>query len=89
MKKMVPKSIKDAVTAAYTEFVAQDGRAFQMVKGSGFINLAGQLFNSGKLLSSSPNIHIENILPDPTTVSNLVSNISNICQIDRDVFLFR
>ena len=46
---VVPKSIKDAVIAAYTEFVAQDGRAFQMVKGTGFINLAEQLFNSGKL----------------------------------------
>ncbi|CAF1285000.1 unnamed protein product [Rotaria sordida] len=65
---VVPKPIKDAVTTTITEFVAQDGQAFQLVNIFGFINLAEQLFNSGKLISSSPNIHIANILTDPTTV---------------------
>ncbi|CAF4058701.1 unnamed protein product, partial [Rotaria sordida] len=59
---VVPKPIKDAVTTAITGFVAQDGQAFQLVNIFGYINLAEQLFNSGKLISSSPNIHIANIL---------------------------
>ncbi|CAF4242252.1 unnamed protein product, partial [Rotaria sordida] len=72
---VVPKPIKDAVTIAITEFAAQDGQAFQLVNGFRFINLAEQLFSSGKLMSSSPNIHIADILTDPTTISRQIDRM--------------
>lgn len=71
-RNIVPKHVKDILTTAIAEFVAQDGRAFQLIKGSGFIAFAAQLLNSGKLLSSSADVQIEDILPDPTTVSNFI-----------------
>lgn len=70
-KTKVPKRVKDVITSACVECVVQDGRVFHLLKGSGFIRLAKELFNSGKLLSLSTNIQIEDLLPNPTTVSNL------------------
>ncbi|CAF2344011.1 unnamed protein product [Rotaria sp. Silwood2] len=64
----VSKRWKDAITTSYTEFVVQDGRAFQLSQGSGFIGLAQQLFDCGRLMSSSTNIVIQDLLPDPTTM---------------------
>ena len=58
-------------TSSYVEFVVQDGRAFRLGQGEGFISLAKQLFNAGRTMSSSSNIAIEELLPDPTTVSNI------------------
>jgi hypothetical protein len=69
-KKQIPKRIKCAITTCCAEFVAQDGRAFQLVQGPGFVRLAKQLFESGQRLSSSIHVDIEDLLPDPTTVSN-------------------
>ncbi|CAF3700149.1 unnamed protein product [Rotaria sp. Silwood1] len=48
---------------------AQDGRPFELLKGSGFIRLAKQLFDTGRCLSSVTRIEIEDLLPDSTTVS--------------------
>jgi hypothetical protein len=69
-KKQIPTGIKRAITTACTEFVAEDGRAFHLLQGSGFVRLAKQLFDSGQRLSSSINISIEDLLPVPSTVSN-------------------
>jgi hypothetical protein len=69
-KKQIPKRIKHAITTSFAEFVAQDGRAFQLVRGPGFVCLAKKLFESGQRLSSSIHVDIEDLLPNPTTVSN-------------------
>ncbi len=70
-EKKVPKQIKNAITSSYVEFVVQDGRAFRLGQGEGFISLAKQLFNAGTIMSSSSDVAIEELLPDPTTVSNI------------------
>ena len=69
-RQRVPKKIKNDITLSCVEFVVQDGRAFQLLQGPGFIRLAKQLFESGRYMSSSTDIQIEDLLPDPTTVSN-------------------
>jgi hypothetical protein len=81
-RKKVPKQFKDSITSSYVEFVVQDGRAFRLAQGSGFIRLAKKLYDTGRFMSSSADIDIEELLPDPTTVSNFYSkneiNISTI-----------
>ncbi len=71
-KKQIPKRIKRAITTSCAEFVAQDGRTFQLLQGPGFVRLAYLFFDSGQRLSSSIHIDIEDLLPDPTTVSKLL-----------------
>ncbi|CAF4913360.1 unnamed protein product, partial [Rotaria sp. Silwood2] len=44
-----------------------NSRAFRLGQGEGFISLAKQLFNAGRIMSSSSDIAIEKLLPDPTT----------------------
>ncbi|CAF3196992.1 unnamed protein product [Rotaria socialis] len=58
-----------------TELPNANGRAFHLLKGSGFIRLAKELFNSGKLLSLSTNIQIEDLLPNPTTISRNIDRL--------------
>jgi hypothetical protein len=70
-EKKIPKKIKNAITSCYVEFVVQDGRAFRLGQGEGFISLVKQLFYAGRIMSSSSNIAIEELLSDPTTVSNI------------------
>ncbi|CAF3684724.1 unnamed protein product [Rotaria sp. Silwood1] len=45
------KRLNDNVTTTYTGFIAQHGRAFQLVERFGCINLAEQKFDNGKLIS--------------------------------------
>ena len=70
-EKKVSKQVKNAITSSYVEFVVQDGRAFRLGQGEGFISLAKQLFNAGRIVSSPSDAAIEELLPDPTTVSNI------------------
>ncbi|CAF1460760.1 unnamed protein product [Rotaria sordida] len=74
-KNNVPKRIKNGITSACVEFVVQDGRAFHLLEGSGFVRLAKQLFNAGKLMSSTTTIEIEDLLPDPTTISRNIDRM--------------
>lgn len=67
--KKIPKRIKDAITSSCIAFVVNDGRPFHLLQGHGFLHLAKQIYDSGRLMSSSTNIDIEELLPDPTTVS--------------------
>ena len=69
-RKRVPKKIKNDIILSCVEFVVQDGRAFQLLQGPGLIRLTKQLFESGRYMSSSTDIQIEDLLRDPTTVSN-------------------
>lgn len=72
-KKVVPKTIKNAITQSCVEFVVEDGRAFHLIQGSGFLGLAKQLFNAGKLTPSSRTVDIHDLLPDPTSVTEFYS----------------
>ncbi|CAF1408076.1 unnamed protein product [Rotaria magnacalcarata] len=74
-QNQIPKRIKDAITSSCVEFVAQDSRSFKLLEGSGFVHLAKQLFDTGRLLSSTTNIEIEDLLPDPTTISRNIDQM--------------
>jgi GH24 family phage-related lysozyme (muramidase) len=69
--KCVPARIKDTITDACVKFVVQDGRPFHLVEGSGFLQLAKELFNAGRLMATSTSISVEDLIPNPTTVSNV------------------
>ena len=68
-RKKIPTRIKDAITSSCVAFVVSDGRPFHLLQGQGFIHLAKQIYDSGRLMALSTNIDIEDLLPDPTTVS--------------------
>ncbi|CAF1285589.1 unnamed protein product [Rotaria sordida] len=74
-KKQIPKDIKRAITTSCVEFVAEDGRAFHLLQGSGFVRLAKQLFDSGQRLSSSTNISIRDLLPTSSTISRNIDKM--------------
>ncbi|CAF2973046.1 unnamed protein product [Rotaria sp. Silwood2] len=74
-EKKIPKQVKNAMTSCYIEFVVQDGRAFRLGQDEGFISLAKQLFNAGRVMSSSSHIAVEELLPDPTTVSRYIDRM--------------
>ncbi|CAF0948747.1 unnamed protein product [Rotaria sordida] len=74
-EKKIPKQVKNAITSCYMEFVVKDGRAFRLGQGEGFISLVKQLFNAGRIMSSSSNIAVEELLPDPTTVSRYIDRM--------------
>lgn len=60
-------SIKKRILDACVEYCALDGRSFESVAGTGFINLAKQLVCAGAILGTS--IGADELLPHPTTVS--------------------
>ncbi|CAF4710290.1 unnamed protein product, partial [Rotaria magnacalcarata] len=59
---------KKKVLNATVELVATDNRAFELVGGNGFINLAQTIFDVGQQMSKSQNINVSDLLPHPTTV---------------------
>ncbi|CAF4289720.1 unnamed protein product [Rotaria socialis] len=79
-QNQIPKRIKDAITSSCVEFVAQDSQSFKLLEGSGFVRLAKQLFDTGSILSSTTNIEIEDLLPDPTTYGYYKEKLIKLCQ---------
>jgi hypothetical protein len=63
----IPKQMKLSITQACTEFCALDARAFTVMKGDGFQNLAKAIFEAGRRCHKS-SIDIKDIIPHPTTV---------------------
>jgi hypothetical protein len=55
------------ITEACVEYCAVDGRSFESVAGTGFLNLAKQLLSAGATLGTS--ITVNELLPHPSTVS--------------------
>ncbi|CAM4921723.1 unnamed protein product [Rotaria socialis] len=74
--RSVPTRSKKKVLNATVELVAMDNRAFELVGGNGFINLAQTIFDVGQELSKSQNINVSDLLPHPTTVSVSFCGIS-------------
>ncbi|CAF3363055.1 unnamed protein product [Rotaria sp. Silwood2] len=72
-KNLVPKPVNNAISLSCVEFVVEDGRTFHLLQGSGFVSLAKQLFDAGKLISSSIDVDVQDLLPDPTAVTNFYS----------------
>ncbi|CAF3860218.1 unnamed protein product, partial [Rotaria sp. Silwood1] len=70
----IPRKIKFSATEACTEFCALDARAFDVVKGDGFKNLAKTLFGVGRGISTS-SIEITDLLPHPTTISTNITRL--------------
>lgn len=60
-------SIKKRILDACVEYCALDGRPFESVAGTGFINLAKQLIHAGAILGTSAGA--DELLPHPSTVS--------------------
>ena len=65
----IPKMFKEKITDTTVEFVALDNRAFELVSGYGFINLAQTIFKVGQDLSKTIDVNVLDLLPSPTTVS--------------------
>jgi hypothetical protein len=59
--------IQKRIIEACVEYCAVDGRSFESVAGTGFLNLAKQLINAGATLGTS--VVVSELLPHPTTVS--------------------
>ena len=51
MIKKIPKRVKDVIKPAFIGFVVQGGQSFYSLKGSGFIQLAKELFIVDRFLS--------------------------------------
>ena len=66
-KKKVSKKIKSAVLQSCVEFVALDGRAFEIISRAGFQNLAQVLFDAGRACNIS-SLSVKDVLPHATTV---------------------
>ncbi|CAF4387316.1 unnamed protein product, partial [Rotaria socialis] len=73
--RSVPTRSKKKVLNATVELVAMDNRAFELVGGNGFINLAQTIFDVGQELSKSQNINVSDLLPHPTTVSRNIDRL--------------
>jgi hypothetical protein len=59
--------VKNRITEACVEYCAIDGRSFESVSGSGFVNLAKQLIVAGATIGTS--VSVNELLPHPSTVS--------------------
>ncbi|CAF1569115.1 unnamed protein product, partial [Adineta steineri] len=82
----IPLKVKLSVTEACTEFCALDGRAFEVIKGDGFKNLAKALFDAGQA-SNKSSIEVTDFLPHPTTVR--IINFVNILTTLLDLMHFQ
>ena len=71
-KPTIPGRIKEEIKTACVEFSAFDCRPFETINGVGFKNLARKIFNAGRLLPSSQQFKIENLLPHPIIVRNII-----------------
>ena len=69
--RKIPSKLKKSITVACAEFAALDNRAFEMIHGEGFLDLAEKIFDSGQRMSTLPSLKITELLPDPTTVGRL------------------
>ena len=68
---VIPKRIKSSVIMTCAKFAALDGRAFDTMSGTGFLNLAKQLLDADRLLGNSSTVKIEDLIPHSTTVRNI------------------
>ena len=73
----IPRNLREKITNACVEFVALDNRAFEIVSGDGFMNLARTIFNAGQDLKKSRDINVSDLLPHPTTVSENTWNLES------------
>jgi hypothetical protein len=69
--RSISQKQRDKITNATVEFVSLDNRAFELISGSGFINLTQTVLDVGHSLSNTQKIHIMDLLPHPTTVSEI------------------
>ncbi|CAM4848544.1 unnamed protein product, partial [Rotaria magnacalcarata] len=81
----IPTRTKKKVLNATVELVAMDNRAFELVGGNGFINLAQTIFDVRQELSKSENTNVSDLLPHPTAVKlQLYAFILGYYPYDRD-----
>ncbi|CAF2229394.1 unnamed protein product, partial [Rotaria magnacalcarata] len=72
---IIPEKIKKEVTNAYLEFIALDGRPFEIVSRIGFKNMLETVFKAGKITANSQSTEISDLLPHPTTVSRKIDQV--------------
>lgn len=77
----VPQKLKDKVKLACTEFVAIDSRPFELVCGSGFVQMAQSIFDAGKHFNPSSKVNVKELLPSPVTVDILFFTGINITNL--------
>ena len=65
----IPEKVKNQVSNAYVEFVALDGRPFEMASRLGFQQLIEAVFKAGQSAKNLQSVEISNLIPHSTTVS--------------------
>ncbi|CAF3751948.1 unnamed protein product, partial [Rotaria magnacalcarata] len=83
----VPKTIREKVKIACTEFTALDSRAFETVTGVEFLKMVLSIFDAGRCFSPTSNVSVKEIIPSPITISrhidqmyeNKKSELRNLC----------
>ncbi|CAF1647425.1 unnamed protein product, partial [Didymodactylos carnosus] len=70
-----PKKLKEKVKLACTEFIALDSRAFELLSGEGFSNMAQSIFDAGKHFNPTSNINVKEFIPSPVTISRHIDNL--------------
>jgi len=65
----IPKKIKEKVKMACTEFIALDSRAFELVSGEGFLQMAQSIFDAGKQFNPTSCVNVKEFIPSPITVN--------------------
>ncbi|CAF4654317.1 unnamed protein product [Rotaria sp. Silwood2] len=71
----VPLKLKNKITNSLVEFIILDGRPFEIVRGSGFINLIECVLGVGLTLLESSTVSASDLIADPITLSRHIDRI--------------
>ncbi|CAF4470838.1 unnamed protein product [Rotaria sp. Silwood2] len=71
----VPLKLKNKITNSLVDFIILDGRPFEIVNGSGFINLIECVLGVGRTLLESSTVSASDVIADPTTLSRNIDRI--------------
>ena len=77
----IPKRIKKKIKVACVEFTALDCRAFELVSGEGFLNMAQSIFDAGISFSHFEYANVNELIPAPITVRNHFLRKSSLLKI--------
>ncbi|CAF3920088.1 unnamed protein product [Rotaria sordida] len=71
----VPLKLKNKITNSLVEFIILDGRPFEIVNGSGFINIIECVLGVVRTLLESSTVSASNLIVDPKTLSRHIDRI--------------
>ncbi|CAF1386442.1 unnamed protein product [Rotaria sordida] len=71
----VPLKFKNKITNSLVEFIILNGRPFEIVNGSGFINIIECVLGVVRTLLESSTVSASNLIVDPKTLSRHIDRI--------------